>query len=156
MFNAPPLVRRLCLPIVLLCGFGSALAQTPQPQLPTIALNAGIHVIRAELAQTPEERTIGLMFRASMPVNDGMLFTFERPGVQCFWMKNTLLPLSAAFVADDGRIVNIEDMQPQTEASHCSAKPVRFVLEMNQGWFARRGIKPGSRLQGAPFASGAR
>jgi uncharacterized protein len=156
MFNAPSLVRRLCLPIVLLCGFGSALAQTAQPQLPTIALNAGIHVIRAELAQTPEERTIGLMFRASMPVNDGMLFTFERPGVQCFWMKNTLLPLSAAFVADDGRIVNIEDMQPQTEASHCSAKPVRFVLEMNQGWFARRGIKPGSKLQGAPFANGAR
>jgi uncharacterized protein len=156
MFNAPSLVRRLCLPIVLLCGFGSALAQMPQPQLPTIALNAGIHVIRAELAQSPEERTIGLMFRASMPVNDGMLFTFERPGVQCFWMKNTLLPLSAAFVADDGRIVNIEDMQPQTEASHCSAKPVRFVLEMNQGWFARRGIKPGSKLQGAPFANGAR
>ena len=99
---------------------------------------------------------IGLMFRSSMPVNDGMLFAFEQAGVQCFWMKNTLLPLSAAFVADDGRIVNIEDMQPQSEDSHCSAKPVRFVLEMNQGWFARRGIKPGSRLQGAPFANGAR
>jgi uncharacterized membrane protein (UPF0127 family) len=156
MFNARPLVRWLCLSAAVVCGFGSALAQTPQPKLPTIALNAGIHVIRAEVAQSPEERMLGLMFRSSMPVNDGMLFAFEQAGVQCFWMKNTLLPLSAAFVADDGRIVNIEDMQPQTEASHCSAKPVRFVLEMNQGWFARRGIKPGSRLQGAPFANGAR
>jgi len=156
MFNARPLVRRLCLSAAMLCGFGSTLAQTPQPKLPTIAINAGIHVIRAEVAQSPEERMLGLMFRSSMPVNDGMLFAFEQAGVQCFWMKNTLLPLSAAFVADDGRIVNIEDMQPQTETSHCSAKPVRFVLEMNQGWFARRGIKPGSRLQGAPFANGAR
>jgi uncharacterized protein len=156
MFDAPSLVRRLCLSTAVLCGFGGALAQTPQPKLPTIALNAGIHLIQAELAQSPEERMIGLMFRSSMPVNDGMLFAFERAGVQCFWMKNTLLPLSAAFVADDGRIVNIEDMQPQSEDSHCSAKPVRFVLEMNQGWFARRGIKPGSRLQGAPFANGAR
>jgi uncharacterized protein len=156
MFDAPSLVRRLCLSTAVLCGFGGALAQTPQPKLPTIALNAGIHLIQAELAQSAEERIIGLMFRSSMPVNDGMLFAFERAGVQCFWMKNTLLPLSAAFVADDGRIVNIEDMQPQSEDSHCSAKPVRFVLEMNQGWFARRGIKPGSRLQGAPFANGAR
>ena len=156
MSVAALLIRRLCLCAALLCTFDSALAQTPQPKLPTITLNAGIHLIRAELAQNPEERTIGLMFRSAMPVNDGMLFAFERAGVQCFWMKNTLLPLSAAFVADDGRIVNIEDMQPQTEDSHCSAKPVRFVLEMNQGWFARRGIKPGSRLQGAPFANGAR
>jgi uncharacterized protein len=155
MLDAPSLLRRFCLSAVL-CGVASVPAQTPQPRLPAITLNAGIHLIRAELAQSPEERMNGLMFRASMPVNDGMLFAFEQPGVQCFWMKNTLLPLSAAFVADDGRIVNIEEMQPRSEDSHCSAKPVRFVLEMNQGWFARRGIKPGSRLQGAPFASGAR
>jgi uncharacterized protein len=154
--DATLLIRRLCVCAAMLCTFGTALAQAPQPKLPTITLNAGIHLIRAELAQSPEERTIGLMLRTAMPVNDGMLFAFERAGVQCFWMKNTLLPLSAAFVADDGRIVNIEDMQPQTEDSHCSAKPVRFVLEMNQGWFARRGLKPGSRLQGAPFANGAR
>jgi uncharacterized protein len=155
MLAFTPLLRRLCLCVVL-CGVGSAHAQTPQPKLPAITLNAGIHLIRAELAQSPQERMIGLMFRPSMPVNEGMLFAFEEPGVQCFWMKNTLLPLSAAFVADDGRIVNIEDMQPRSEASHCSAKPVRFVLEMNQGWFAQRGIKPGSKLQGAPFPNGAR
>jgi uncharacterized membrane protein (UPF0127 family) len=107
--------------------------------------------IDAQLAITPEQRETGLMFRAQMPEQEGMLFVFERPGVQCFWMRNTLLPLTAAFVADDGTIVNLADMQPMTENSHCSAKPVRFVLEMNQGWFAKRGIKPGTRLGGAPF-----
>jgi uncharacterized membrane protein (UPF0127 family) len=150
------LFTRIGLCAVLLCGFGSASAQTAQPKLPTITLNAGIHVIHAEVAQTGEQRMTGLMFRTAMPPNDGMLFAFEQAGVQCFWMKNTLLPLSAAFIGDHGRIVNIEDMKPQSEDSHCSAKPVRFVLEMNQGWFARRGLKPGSVLQGAPFGNGAR
>jgi len=132
-----------------LCASGHA-QQSPQA-LPSIRLSAGMHVIQAALAQTPEERSIGLMFRKTMATNDGMLFAFEQPGQQCFWMKNTLLPLSAAFIADDGSVVNIEDMKPQTLDSHCSTKPVRFVLEMNEGWFARRGIKPGSKLQGAPF-----
>jgi len=92
------------------------------------------------------------MNRPSMEANDGMLFVFERPGQQCFWMKNTLIPLAIAFLADDGTVVNLDEMQPQTLDGHCSAKPVRFVLEMNQGWFAKRGIKPGFRLRGAPFA----
>ncbi len=91
------------------------------------------------------------MFRETMAANDGMLFAFEEPATQCFWMKNTLLPLSAAFIADDGTVVNIADMKPRSLDSHCSAKPVRYVLEMNQGWFARRGVKPGFKLQGAPF-----
>jgi hypothetical protein len=85
-----------------------------------------------------------------MPQNEGMLFIFEQPSVQCFWMKNTLLPLTAAFVTDDGSIVNLADMKPQTTDSHCSAKPVRYVLEMNQGWFARRGLSAGARLAGLP------
>ena len=126
-------------------------AQDGPQRLRSIRLGAGMHVIQAELAQSPEERSIGLMFRKTMATNDGMLFAFERAGQQCFWMKNTLLPLSAAFIADDGSVVNIEDMKPQTLDSHCSTKPVRFVLEMNEGWFAKRGIKPGSKLQGAPF-----
>ncbi len=130
----------------------SAFAQETPQKLPTIKLSAGMHVIQVELAQTPQERSVGLMFRNTMPTNDGMLFAFEQPGQQCFWMKNTLLPLSAAFIADDGSVVNIEQMKPQTLDSHCSAKPVRFVLEMNDGWFAKRGIRPGTRLQGAPFA----
>ena len=130
----------------------TAQAQNGPQKLESIQLNAGMHLIRAELARTPEERSIGLMFRQTMATNDGMLFAFEVPSQQCFWMKNTLLPLSAAFIADDGSIVNIEDMKPQVLDSHCSAKPVRFVLEMNQGWFAKRGLKAGSKLQGAPFA----
>ena len=129
----------------------AAQAQDGPQKLESIQLSAGMHLIRAELARTPDERSIGLMFRQTMASNEGMLFAFEVPSQQCFWMKNTLLPLSAAFVADDGSIVNIEDMKPQTLDSHCSAKPVRFVLEMNQGWFAKRGLKAGSKLQGAPF-----
>jgi len=144
-------ITRLAL-LVLTAALGAAgQAQEGPQKLPAIRLGAGMHVIQAEVAQSPDERSTGLMFRKTMATNDGMLFAFEQPGQQCFWMKNTLLPLSAAFIADDGSIVNIEDMKPQTLDSHCSVKPVRFVLEMNQGWFAKRGIKPGSRLQGAPF-----
>ena len=130
-----------------------SLAQTaPQPPLPKVRLNAGIHVIQAEVASAPDERAAGLMFRKEMPPNAGMLFAFEQPGVQCFWMKNTLLALSVAFIADDGSVVNIADMKPQTTDSHCSTKPVRYVLEMNQGWFAKRAITAGAKLQGGPFA----
>ena len=129
----------------------TAFAQDGPQTLAAITLSTGMHAIRAEVARTPEERSIGLMFRKTMPTNDGMLFVFEQPGVQCFWMKNTLLPLSAAFVADDGTIVNIEDMKPQTLDSHCSAKPVRYVLEMNQGWFKKKGLAAGTRLSGPPF-----
>jgi len=137
----------------LLFAAAAAWAQPGPQQLPQIRLNAGIHNINAELAATPEQREIGLMFRPAMATNDGMLFVFERAGQQCFWMKNTLIPLSVAFVADDGTVVNIEAMKPQTLDGHCSAQPVRFVLEMNDGWFAKRGIKPGSKLRGAPFAN---
>lgn len=124
-----------------------------QPKLDTVSLSAGMHVIRAEVARTPLQRQMGLMFRQQMAGHEGMLFEFEVPTRQCFWMKNTPLPLSIAFVADDGRIVNIADMPPQSVESHCSAEPVRFALEMNQGWFAKRGIKPGFKLKGAPFGS---
>ena len=137
------------LTLALLCGV--ATAQNGPQKLGAINLSAGMHVIKAEVAQTREEHGIGLMFRASMPTNDGMLFVFEQPGVQCFWMKNTLLPLSVAFVTDDGSIANIEAMKPQTLDSHCSTRPVRFVLEMNDGWFAKRGIKAGMKIQGEPF-----
>lgn len=127
-------------------------AQGAPQKLTSIRLSAGMHVIQAEVAKTSEERSTGMMFRKAMGTNEGMLFAFEQAGQQCFWMKNTLLPLAAAFVADDGSIVNIEEMKPETLDHHCSTAPVRYVLEMNDGWFAKRGIKPGSRLQGAPFA----
>ncbi len=120
----------------------------PQPPLPTIKITAGIHVIQTELPVTREQQATGMMFRTSMGTNEGMLFVNDDLGVRCFWMRNTLLPLSIAFIADDGRIVNIADMAPRSERSHCSAEPVRFALEMNQGWFAKRGIKPGMKIGG--------
>ncbi len=119
--------------------------------LPRVKLSAGMHQIDAQVALKPEQRQIGLMFRQEMPAGEGMLFVFEQAGKQCFWMKNTLIPLTAAFVADDGTIVNLADMKPLVTDSHCSEKPVRYVLEMNQGWFAKKGIKAGSRLRGQPF-----
>ena len=140
---------------LLLANLASAIAiaQDAPQKLPSVTLSAGMYLIQAEVAQTPEQRSTGLMFRSAMGANEGMLFAFEEAGQQCFWMKNTLLPLSVAFVADDGSVVNIENMKPQTLDSHCSSKPVRFVLEMNDGWFAKRGIKPGDKLNGRPFAA---
>lgn len=152
--NAPMHLRTFLGLCLLTLATSLAYAQDqPQMDLPRVKLGAGMHQIDAQVAQTPAQRQIGLMFRADMPQHEGMLFVFEEPAQQCFWMKNTLLPLTAAFVADDGTIVNLADMQPQTTDSHCSAKPVRFVLEMNKGWFAKRAIKPGFRLTGQPFAA---
>ncbi len=128
-----------------------AQAQSTAQNLPTITLNAGIHNITSEVAQTPQERATGLMFREAMATSHGMLFVFERPDQQCFWMKNTLIALDVAFIADDGTIVNIDHMKPRTLDSHCSSRPVRMVLEMNDGWFAKRGVAAGFRLKGAPF-----
>lgn len=142
-----------CLPIALALLCQAANAQQAQMNLPRVAINAGFHQIEAQVAATPEQREIGLMFRREMPQHEGMLFVFQQPEKLCFWMKNTLIPLSAAFIADDGTIVNIEDMKPLTTDSHCSVKPVRYVLEMNQGWFAKKGLKAGAKLGGKPFAS---
>lgn len=124
---------------------------SPQLNLPRTTLRLGMFNIDAQVAQTPEQRSVGLMWRRGMPQHEGMLFVFEQPAVQCFWMKNTPSPLTAAFVADDGTLVNLADMQPLKEDSHCSAKPVRYVLEMNQGWFAKRGFAAGARIVGGPF-----
>jgi uncharacterized protein len=143
----------IALTAALMAGLlGAAHAQEgPQPKLPTVELTAGMHVIRAELAVTPIQQQTGMMFRRSMGTNEGMLFVEETAGLRCFWMRNTLLPLSIAFIADDGTIVNVAEMAPQSDESHCSAKPVRYALEMNKGWFSKRGIKPGMKLRGAPF-----
>lgn len=146
-------MKKLLALAVLVLGASLAAAQEPQMNLPRVRLAAGMHQIDAQVARTPEQRAIGLMHRKEMPQHEGMLFVFEAPAQQCFWMKNTLLPLSVAFIADDGAIVNIEEMQPQTLDSHCSAKPVRYVLEMNKGWFARKGFKPGMKIDGAVFGA---
>ena len=136
---------------ILLLPAWAAAQQAPQLNLQRAKINAGMYVIDAQVALTPQERQTGLMLRKDMPQHEGMLFVFEQAGEQCFWMKNTLLPLTAAFVADDGTIVNTADMKPETTDSHCSSKPVRYVLEMNKGWFAKKGIKPGSKLSGPMF-----
>ena len=143
--------KTFALAALLLAAVVQAQAQAPQMNLPRVQLTAGMNVIDAQVAATDEQRMTGLMYRKEMPQHEGMLFVFDFPSQQCFWMKNTVLPLSVAFVADDGTIVNIDEMKPQTLDSHCSEKPVRYVLEMNKGWFAKKGIKAGTKLGGSVF-----
>lgn len=115
---------------------------------PQMELSAGFYRIEAEVAFNQPMRMQGLMQRQGMAANHGMLFVFPQRARHCMWMKNTLLPLSVAFLDDEGRILNIEEMEPQTENNHCAAQPARFALEMNRGWFAARGLAPGARIAG--------
>jgi uncharacterized membrane protein (UPF0127 family) len=119
-----------------------------QPQLPLVELFGGMHRIEAELAATPESRQIGMMQRTIMPPQRGMLFVFTEVNKHCMWMRNTLLPLSVAFLDEKGRIINVEDMQPGTENNHCAARPARYALEMNLGWFKSRGLGQGFAILG--------
>jgi uncharacterized membrane protein (UPF0127 family) len=132
---------------ILLLAAAPAFAQT---QHPVAQLNAGMHLIRAEVVSDPAARAQGLMHRKSLAPNAGMLFIFDQLEIHCMWMKNTLIPLSVAFIDERGTIVNIADMEPRSEASHCAAQPVRYALEVNRGWFAARAIKPGTRVGGVP------
>ena len=136
-------VMRLAL--LLMTLLASTLAQA---QMPRIELSASFHRIDAEVAADQQNRMQGLMNRRSMATNQGMLFVFTHPDRHCMWMRNTLLPLSVAFLDEQGRILNIEDMKPQTENNHCASSPARFALEMNQGWFVSKGIKVGQRIGG--------
>jgi hypothetical protein len=119
-----------------------------QASLPVIELTAGFHRIEAEVAATDRNRQTGLMNREAMPQQRGMLFVFTQENTHCMWMRNTLLPLSVAFIDAEGAIINIENMQPHSEDNHCAKRPARYALEMNRGWFAQRGIVPGSKLRG--------
>jgi uncharacterized membrane protein (UPF0127 family) len=122
-----------------------------QPALPTTKLNIGLNLITAEVAKDDRSRQMGLMFRQSLAPNHGMLFIFENRSTQCMWMRNTLIALSVAFLDDDGRIVNIENMQPKDETTrHCSRQPARYALEMTQGWFAQRKLGAGDVVRGIP------
>jgi len=116
--------------------------------MPVMELTAGFHRIEAEVASTPPTRAQGLMHRREMPQQHGMLFVFTQDAPHCMWMRNTLIPLSVAFLDESGRILNVEEMQPQTEANHCAARPARYALEMNSGWFAQRGLKRGDQIGG--------
>ena len=117
-------------------------------QLPAADLSVGMHRIQAEVADNMGARMTGLMNRKSMAPNSGMVFVFEENATHCMWMKNTLIPLSVAFIDEGGSITNIADMQPHSEQSHCASRPARYALEMNKGWFAQRGIKSGAKLRG--------
>jgi len=130
-----------------LVAFAAYCAQS-LAQMPEIALTIGGHKIAAEVAATNPERMQGLMNRRMMPENRGMVFVFTEEAQHAMWMKNTYIPLSVAFVDSKGIITNIEDMKPHTEEAHPATRPVRYALEMNLGWFAKRGIKAGAKIEG--------
>jgi uncharacterized membrane protein (UPF0127 family) len=132
----------------LIAAFAIAYVATAHAELPTIQLRAGMHLIRAEVAADNATRMQGLMHRESLGANAGMLFIFDEARTHCMWMKNTLIPLSVAFIDESGTILNIADMQPHSEQSHCAAAPALFALEMTKGWFAQRGVKAGLKLGG--------
>ena len=122
----------------------------PQTGLPTktITITGGSVTVNVEveLAQTDEQRSTGLMYRTSLEDGKGMLFIFNEDQVLSFWMKNTLIPLSIAYIASDGRILEIYDMEPQNLTPVHSSRSVRYALEVPQGWFSRAGLEPGDRL----------
>jgi uncharacterized membrane protein (UPF0127 family) len=144
-------MNRLAAPIftAVLALFAAA-PVIAQEKFPVVPLTAGVHLIQAEVAATEAQREQGLMFRDKMGPNQGMVFLFDAPAGVCMWMKNTLLPLSVAFLDADHRIINIEDMKPQTTNSHCATKPAVYALEMNLGWFKQKNIKPGMTIEGFP------
>jgi uncharacterized membrane protein (UPF0127 family) len=142
------LIRFFC--IVAFAAIASSANAQLNIGLRTIQMKVGIYSIQAEVADSPDLREVGLMNRTSLSTNSGMLFIFEQKAGNCFWMKNTKLPLSIAFIADDGKIVNIEEMQADTTNNHCPKAPIRYALEMNKGWFSERVIVPGNTIQGLP------
>lgn len=105
------------------------------------------HIITAELAITAKHRSVGLMHRKELPDNHGMLFIHDAAGRHCFWMKNTYVPLTVAFLDGEGRIQQLMDMSPLTRKTHCSKKPSWYALEMPQGWFNERGIGEGDKVE---------
>lgn len=143
----------LLLPFVLAVAPAHAQPGKPNTGLPVIKLKVGGHTIDAEVAANGGQRATGLMFRFSLPPEHGMLFVFPVAQQQSFWMRNTYVPLSIAFIDAGGRIVNIEDMAPHDERSKFSAAPVLYALEMRKGWFAQKGIRPGAMVEGLPRPS---
>ncbi len=130
----------------------TAIAQEQEAQqaLDNTTLQIGTHTIKAEVARSKEARQRGLMYRLKLADNSGMLFIFDQKSAHCFWMRNTLIPLSIAFLDDNGTIINIEDMQPQTDANHCAQAPTRYALEVSQGWFTKKGVQAGDKVSGLP------
>jgi len=117
---------------------------------PRVKLTAGMYVIDAAVAANDPDREQGLMYRKSLGANEGMLFVFGENAVHCFWMKNTLIPLSIAFMRADGTVTDIDEMQAETTNNHCPRNNGVFALEMPKGWFTAHGITPGMKIGGLP------
>ncbi|MGZ7175831.1 DUF192 domain-containing protein [Burkholderia gladioli] len=155
------LVRLAVVPVALALaagGIAPALAQSngippgaKQPsEFPRVKLRAGMYVIDAAVAANEADREQGLMYRSQLAPNEGMLFVFNENAVHCFWMKNTLIPLSIAFIRADGTITDIDEMKAETTDNHCPRNNGVYALEMSKGWFTAKGIKPGMKLDGLP------
>jgi len=140
-----------------LCGALLAVpAALTAADLPNITLSVNNHRLTAEVAYTEATRAQGLMYRRMLPENRGMLFVFQETALHGMWMMNTYVPLSVAFLDEHGIIINIADMEPHSRETHAAARPVRYALEVNRGWFAKRGIAPGARIEGIEKAPSAR
>lgn len=131
--------------IAALAGLAATASAQPLPEV-ELAING--HKLTAEVAYTDETRSRGLMHRRILPENRGMLFVFRDVAIHAMWMMNTHIPLSVAFLDERGAIINIEDMKPHTQDTHPAARPAKYALEVNLGWFARRGIRPGAKVEG--------
>lgn len=154
------LARLLSVSLAAAATFGLAGAAHAQPlagstppikqpgQFPTAQLNIGLNLIHAEVAENEADREQGLMYRKKLAPNSGMLFVFDDVAGHCFWMKNTLIPLSIAFIAEDGTITDLDEMAAETENNHCPTHAIRYTLEMEKGWFTAHGIKPGMHVDG--------
>lgn len=151
MIRSPAIA--LCLAALATIPEVHAQMGTPNTGLPTTTLSIGATKVVAEVAATPDQRSTGLMYRFSLPPDHGMLFVFEAPQPLSFWMKNTYIPLSIAYIDAQGKILNIEDMAPRDERSHWSRGPALYALEMKQGWFAQKGITAGMQVGGLPKAN---
>ena len=133
---------------VLLTGAAGASESKTAAEDRFLALQVGEHPIRVMVARTMPERMIGLMYRATMEPDQGMLFVYPEPALHAMWMKNTALPLSVAFIDERGVVINIEEMEPRTLNAHAAARPAKYSLEMNGGWFAKHSIQPGTAITG--------
>ena len=149
-------MKRILATLLAAAALATAIPAAAQPadgkpqSLPISKIQVGPHAVSAEVAQTPEQRALGLMYRFSLPADHGMLFVFEAPQPLSFWMRNTYIPLSIAFIGADGRILNVEDMAPRDESGHPSQGAAVYALEMRKGWFAEKGLGPGTRVTGLP------
>jgi uncharacterized membrane protein (UPF0127 family) len=154
MMTSPPRFDRRAALRVLAAGllFACAGLAVADARTRTTTIKVGSHALRVEVVATDAERQKGLMFREKLGRNDGMLFVFDEPAYHSMWMKNTLIPLSVAFVDAKGEILNVLDMEPHSLDTRMAAGPASYAIETNRGWFAERGLKAGDRVTGLPPA----